>query len=79
MQWIPIDEEVKEIHMRVATEQGIEKGRKEGIEIGMEKGREEGKEIGLLQVARSMLNAGFPPEVIQKYTGLDRENILALR
>jgi len=67
MPWIPMSEVVKEIHVRVATEQGVEKGRKEGME---EKA---------LQVARSMLDDGVSPEAIQKYTGLDMENILALR
>ena len=75
MQSIPLDEAVKKIHIRVATEQGMERG--------MKKGREEGMEIGMreiaLQVARSMLVDGFSPELIQKYTGLDKKIILALR
>ena len=75
MQGIPISEAVKEIYIRDA----IEEGKEIGLEEGMEKGKEIGLEEGRLQVARSMLDDGFPPETIQKYTGLDKENILALR
>ena len=75
MQGIPISEAVKEIWARDAIEEGMKKGREEGIEIGMEKGMEKGVE----KVARSMLDAGVSPEAIQKYTGLNKENILALR
>ena len=76
---IPISEARKEIHVRVATEQGVEKGRKEGMEKGRKEGMEKGMEEKALQVARSMLDDGVSPEAIQKYTGLDMENILALR
>ena len=71
MPWIPRSEVVEAIRERHAREEGVEEGKEIGKEIGIE--------IGLLQVARTMLDDGFSPEVIQKYTGLDKENILALR
>ena len=78
MELIPIDEAIKEIHIRHALEEGMERGREEGLERGMERGMEKGSVERALQIARLMLDDGFSPEAIQKYTGLDKENILAL-
>jgi predicted transposase/invertase (TIGR01784 family) len=63
MQFRPIDEVVRDIHIRDAEE------------YGMEKGKAEGK----FEVARSMLADGLPAETIKKYTGLDENAILSLR
>jgi predicted transposase/invertase (TIGR01784 family) len=63
MQLIPIDEAVREIQIRDAKEEG------------MEKGLEEGK----YEVARSMLADGLGVEIIRKYTGLDESSIRSLR
>jgi predicted transposase/invertase (TIGR01784 family) len=71
MQFRPIDEVVREIHIRDAEEYGMEKG--------MEKGKAEGKAEGKFEVARSMLADGLPAETIRKYTGLDEGSILSLR
>jgi hypothetical protein len=71
LQFRPIDEVVKDIHIRYAKEEGVKEGKKEGMK--------EGKIEGKFEVARSMLSDGFPAETIRKYTGLDESSILALR
>jgi predicted transposase/invertase (TIGR01784 family) len=63
MQLIPIDEAVREIQIRDAREEGMERG--------MDKSK--------LEVARSMLADGLTAETIRKYTGLDESSILSLR
>jgi predicted transposase/invertase (TIGR01784 family) len=63
MRFRPIDEVVREIHIRDAEEYG----------------RAEGKAEGKFEVARSMLADGLPAETIKKYTGLDESSILSLR
>jgi hypothetical protein len=67
MRFKPIDEVVRDIHIRDAKEEGIEKG--------IEEGRFEGK----FEVARSMLADGLPAETIRKYTGLDENSILSMK
>jgi predicted transposase/invertase (TIGR01784 family) len=62
MQLIPIDEAIREIHIRDAKEEG----------------REEGMEKGKFEVARSMLAEGLSADIIKRCTGLDKEDILAL-
>jgi predicted transposase/invertase (TIGR01784 family) len=83
MQFRPIDEVVKDIHIRDAREYGMKEGMKEGMKIGMEEGMkksiEKGKIEGMFDVARSMLSDGFSAETIRKYTGLDENSILSLR
>jgi hypothetical protein len=63
MRFRPIDEVVREIHIRDAEEYGMEKGMEEKA----------------FDVARSMLADGLPAETIRKYTGLDEDSILSLR
>ncbi|MDR2965111.1 MAG: hypothetical protein LBU88_04980 [Treponema sp.] len=46
----------------------------EGITTGLAKGRDEGRE----QVARNSLAVGLSIEIIQKITGLSREDIVNL-
>jgi hypothetical protein len=47
-------------------------------EIYIRDAKEEGQEEGKIEVARSMLADGLPTETIQKYTGLDESDFLAL-
>ncbi|MEQ8173038.1 MAG: hypothetical protein ABRQ38_29405 [Candidatus Eremiobacterota bacterium] len=54
------------------------KGRKIGLKEGIEKGMEKGTLQGKLDVARKMVNDGFPLEEVVKYTGLMMENIKEL-
>ena len=60
---------------RSAEEEGIKRGRIEGIEIGEKKGREEGIEIGekkgKMETAKAMLEMGIDIETICKATGLN--------
>jgi predicted transposase/invertase (TIGR01784 family) len=64
---------------------GLEKGRAEGLESGLEKGRAEGLERGrvegreaLLETARNALAERLPLQTVQKITGLDMETIKSL-
>jgi predicted transposase/invertase (TIGR01784 family) len=66
MQFRPIDEVVRDIHMRDAREAGIEEGREEG--------REEGK----FEVARKMLSRKMSVSDIIDITGLNEKDILSL-
>jgi predicted transposase/invertase (TIGR01784 family) len=66
MQFRPIDEVVRDIHIRDAEEYGMEKG--------MEKGREEGR----LAVARKMLERQMPLNVISEVTELSGDEIRTL-
>jgi hypothetical protein len=47
-------------------------------QIVIEDAKEEAKEEKAVEVARSMLADGLPTETIQKYTGLDESDIMAL-
>jgi predicted transposase/invertase (TIGR01784 family) len=66
MQFRPISEVVKDMHIRDARE--------EGMEAGMEKGREEGK----FEVARLMLARKMSVSDIIDITGLNEKDILSL-
>ena len=52
--------------------------RKEGKEIGLIMGRKEGRENNQIEMAKSMLEDGFKPEVVQKYTKLSIDKIMNL-
>jgi len=60
-------------------EEGIQKGRKEGIKEGIQKGRKEGKQSGIRQNAQKMLQRGYPIEEITEITGLSPEEIASLK
>ncbi|MEM6397360.1 MAG: Rpn family recombination-promoting nuclease/putative transposase [Bacteroidota bacterium] len=57
----------------------VETSREEGREEGIEEGIEIGQQSAMLQVAKSMLQAGEPIEKIISFTGLDKQDIEALR
>jgi len=68
------------IHMLLENLEKFEKetykkGRKIGLQEGMQKGMQKGTLHGKLDVARKMVNDGFPLEDVVKYTGLMMENI----
>jgi predicted transposase/invertase (TIGR01784 family) len=79
MQFRPIDEVVRDIHIRDAEEYGWKKGREEGREEGMEKGMEKGREKKAFEVARNFLKMGLPLDQIAQGTGLSVEEISGLR
>ncbi|MDR1426043.1 MAG: hypothetical protein LBI70_03595, partial [Rickettsiales bacterium] len=76
--------------LTVAREEGMEKGREEGITVGMEKGREEGITVGMekgiekgiekgkIETAIVMLKKGLPLDMIVECTSLSEEEILKL-
>ncbi len=57
---------------------GRDEGRAEGEARGRAEGRAEGEASGIVKTARAMLSDGMLPDIIAKYTGLSREQILAL-
>ena len=54
---------------------GIEKGRAEGIQLGRQEGRNEGKLEGKLEVARAMLQNGIGRSTVMKITGLTEDDL----
>ena len=66
MRFIPIDEAIKEIRIRDAREEGLEKGKAEG------------KFEATFEVARKMLARNMSVSDIIDLTGLDESDILAL-
>jgi predicted transposase/invertase (TIGR01784 family) len=75
MEFVPISEVVREIHIRDAREFG----REEGMEKGIEKGRELGREEGILEVARKMLARQMPIREIVDLTGLNEGEIQSIQ
>ncbi|WP_254229368.1 Rpn family recombination-promoting nuclease/putative transposase [Wolbachia pipientis] len=61
--------------IQIGQERGRQEGREEGILIGEEKGKVEGK-IG---VAKNLLKAGIPIDVISQTTGLSHSEISQLK
>lgn len=59
--------------------EGLQEGMEKGVEKGIEKGMEIGSEMGVRRVARNMLEAGMPYEVIERATGLSRDVIESLQ
>ena len=57
---------------------GLSIGREEGREEGISLGREEGAYQKALETARNLLEDGFSPEIIAKYTYLPIETIQEL-
>ena len=58
-----------------AREDGVE----EGFEQGMEKGRMEGLNEGKCQLVRNMLAEGIDLEIIERISGLEQKEILAMQ
>jgi len=56
-------------------EEGVERGRSEGITIGEERGRSEGKELEKIEMTKKMLADGMSPNVIKKYVNLSLKKI----
>ena len=78
-----MDRRTNEVYAREeGRREGEEKGRKEGRREGEEKGRKEGRQEGREEergrLALSMLEDGFNREVIEKHTGLSKQEIEAL-
>ena len=67
--------EGREEGISLGREEGISLGREEGISIGMERGIERGAYEKALETARNLLQDGFTPEAISKYTLLPLETI----
>ncbi len=64
---------------RLGEEKGREEGRNEGRVEGRNEGRVEGREEGQKLTAINLLNMNMDISVIEKATGLSREEILKLK
>ncbi|GHV44525.1 hypothetical protein FACS1894204_01770 [Synergistales bacterium] len=67
MRWVPIDEVVRDIHIRDAREEG------------MEEGKAEGKAEGKFEVARKMLARKMSVSDIIDITGLNERDIFSIQ
>ena len=55
--------------------QGLEDGLKQGLEEGMKQGLEKGMKQEKISIAKEMKKNNFPVELIEKMTGLSKEEI----
>ncbi len=65
--------------MRTAREKGLEEGIKEGREEGVKEGIKEGAKQERLEIAKNMLKEKVNIEVIERVTGLTKEEIEKLK
>ncbi len=72
---IYIREHIAEMDHYSIMQEKYESGLEEGLLRGKEEGREEGREEKTIEMARALLQCGVDMEIIQKTTGLDREQI----
>lgn len=56
-----------------------QKHHQEGVKEGLQRGRREGRREGLIAMARSLLALNVPLDVIEKSSGMTREEILTLQ
>lgn len=63
--------------------EGMHQGMQEGIHQGMQQGIHQGMQQGIHQggrmIAQNMLRDGLPEATISKYTGLELEQVIALK
>ena len=56
-------------------EEGMEKGKQKGLEEGMERGKQQGIEESKIEIAKNMLSLGIDEKIIKKITGLSLKQI----
>lgn len=71
---IYIREHIAEMDHYSIMQEKFESGKMEG----KEEGREEGREETTIKIARALLQNGVDMEIVQKSTGLDREQLETL-
>ena len=59
--------------------QGLEDGLKQGLEEGMKQGLEKGMKQEKISIAKEMKHNNFPVELIEKMTGLSKEEITQIQ
>ena len=62
-----------------AFDEGLEKGRQEGMQKGMQKGRQEGMQKGMQKVALNMIQKKLDISMISEVTGLSEKEIKSLK
>ena len=76
-------EEGKKAVLKIAENEGFDKGKELGIELGMEKGMEKGMvvgmEKGIYETAKNAVISGFSNDIIKKITKLTDEQINKIR
>ena len=68
-----------EAAVKTATEKALAEGLSEGAAKGKAEGLVEGEAKRSLEIAKSMLEDNAPVELICKYTGLSKEEIIKLK
>jgi predicted transposase/invertase (TIGR01784 family) len=64
--------------LHAAVEEGEARGEARGKALGKALGRAQGEAQSRAEIARNMKNLGFPPEMIEKATGLGPEAVKQL-
>ena len=59
--------------------QGLEDGLKQGVEEGIKQGLEKGMKQEKINIAKEMKHNNFPVELIEKMTGLSKEEITQIQ
>ena len=59
--------------------QGLEEGMKQGLEDGLKQGLEKGMKQEKISIAKEMKHNNFPVELIEKMTGLSKEEITQIQ
>jgi predicted transposase/invertase (TIGR01784 family) len=70
---------IAEEWLNEGMQQGIQKGKQEGITLGLQQGIEKGKMEEAISIAKEMLLSSEPMEKIVKYTGLSKEKIDSIK
>ena len=68
-----------EAAVKTATEKALSEGEEKGKAEGLAEGEEKGKNKARCETARNMLHDNTPVDLISKYTGLTKEQILKLK
>ena len=68
-----------EAAVKTATEKALSEGEEKGKAEGLAEGEEKGKNKARCETARNMLHDNAPVDLISKYTGLTKEQILKLK
>lgn len=72
-------EEGREEGMKAGREEGMKAGLEQGLEQGLERGLEQGHAEEKLAIARNLLAANIPVEIVAKSTGLSEDEIRNLQ
>ena len=64
------------LHAQMVIRRDFENAKKKGIKEGLEEGRKEGRKEGIMSVAKKLLEEKVDMDVIEKVTGLTRQQLI---